>query len=260
MSNANTNTNTETAISSIIEDIESSTKFTEQISAGLKALDALLQLLVPCIADDKDCRLQHFKTLQDNFEYNLTSLLLNAYKSLEDSPAPDKEASLLLCNRLLQGLLLIHPPSRKLFSRKDNMNLILHFIQTPTNRSSIAVQISFISTLIHILLKNLNNFRTFESCHGCSIVIEKLNLLALTEPEAATPDSASTTHTKKKDQQVLNFKLIEFLIFYLVDENEVNFDYNVEPKLSVSAKTDLFRDLFPEIDSLVENLNDLKNL
>ncbi|CAK7890896.1 hypothetical protein CAAN3_01S02652 [[Candida] anglica] len=246
---------------------------------GIEQLDKLLGSLVPYLQKqqkvgstiDPESPLVRFIALQDSFEYNVTSSLLQIYKTLskqeQSSNNPETTQILLTCNRLLQGLLLIHPPSRKLFSRKENMKLILHFIneqeQSENQSTSFNVIISFISTLVHILLKNLNNFRTFESCDGCPIVIQKLNLQELSSPNKKATVGGVMSSNLIKNQQDLNFKLIEFLLFYLVDENEVNFDYSTissAKKLSVTEKAELFRDVFPGIDALVENLDDLKNL
>ncbi|CAH2354700.1 hypothetical protein CLIB1423_18S01728 [[Candida] railenensis] len=287
----------ESKITHVIENLEASSDSNGCLSQanrnGLDSLGALLKELIPYINDNsvsEKSPLSSFVALQDSFQYNLTASLLNVYK-VSAPGSPGSENHILKANTLLQGLLLLHPASRKLFSRRENMNLILSPLRK-ANNPSINLSISLISTLVHILLKNLGNFRMFEKCGGCTTVIEHLNLLALeqqneqqhqrisdgsaspaTQHDDDNPISNSTTlsfHTamsnetiklRASQQQDLNFKLIEFLIFYLVDEKEVNFDDDTSAsKLSIGSKTDLFRDQFPEIDSLVENLNELKNV
>ena len=291
----------EAKITHVIENFEAASDSNGRLSQanrnGLDSLEALLRELIPYINDNsvsEKSPLSSFIALQDSFQYNLTALLLNIYR-VSAPGSPGLESQILKANTLLQGLLLLHPASRKLFSRRENMNLILVPLRK-ANDPSINLSISLISTLVHILLKNLGNFRMFEKCGGCTTVIEHLNLLALEQQNeqqqqqqqqqqqglssgiAAQNDddnpisnlttlsfhtamSNDTIKLKASQQQDLNFKLIEFLIFYLVDEKEVNFDDDTNAsQLSIALKTDLFRNQFPEIDLLVENLNELKNV
>ena len=222
---------------------------------GIEALHKLLEELAPALLGNSG-KLTEFQALQDQYEYNIVNLLLSTYKQLKSNDATDTEnvsnqENILLMNKLLQGLLLIHPNSRKIFSKKDNMMLMISFIQNSGNETPTVV-ISFISTLVHILLKNLDNFRAFEKCGGCAAIIKHFNLQAL-----------QTTANTNPKQQELNFKIIEFLLFYFVDENEVSFDHSTTPfakKLSIDDKASFFREKFPGIDGLIINLNDLKSL
>ncbi|ODV80505.1 cell division control 14, SIN component [Suhomyces tanzawaensis NRRL Y-17324] len=245
-----------------IVDLLDSTELTDVVH-GIDQLDLLLSQLLPQIVamhkrgtvtstnsgipDSKS--LATFVALQDNFQYNLAHYLINFYKFLAKDPREVDPKAILTCNRLLQGLLLIHPSLRKLFSRLSNMRLLLVLVDQGT--FSIQITISFISTLIHILLKDLKNFRIFEDNGGCSILIRKFKLASFDE----LPKSNS--NIKVYTQQNLNFKIIEFLIFYLVDET--NFKSTITPK-TVAEKSALFKADFPEIDSLIENLNELNNL
>lgn len=189
--------------------------------------------------------LKLFLKLQDNFQFNIASHLLNYYKHVQEI-----DDDILTCNRLLQGLLLIHPASRKLFNRDLNMKLMIGFLDD--DRLFIRVTISFISTIIHILLKDLRNFRVFEANNGCSLLIRKFNLSSFDPKTSLNSSSAEGTLT----QQNLNFKIIEFLIFYMIEEDMIP----NEVTKSIAEKSALFRDDFPEIDSLVENLSELKDL
>lgn len=199
---------------------------------GITKLDQLLFQLLPQITNKAPATsLPQFIQLQDSFEYNIALYLIKYYKDVHS----DEET--LTSNRLLQGLLLIHPKSRAIFHRGANMKLILLLLE---NTNSLKLEISFISTLIHILLKDLKNFRVFEQQNGCSILIRKFNLNLLEET------------TKVKTTQNLNYKIIEFLIFYLVDEGDLDGD-----RKSISDKSGLFKEDFPEIDDLIDNLNEL---
>lgn len=305
---------------SIIDCLEDES--TARIRVGLDDLDELLQQLVPYIRawrqnpnGIKHPKLVQFESLQDLFESNITNALLLVYnyllRHLDDASTPLRVyfPMILTANRLLQGILLIHPNSRNIISRAKNMKLILSFLQLPhdssgqedifneedgnhtdedddhnnknkernhnrkisgssshsngnTNSISIEVSISFISLLIHILLKNLQNFRVFEDNDGCAIVIRKLELT--TSISDTQPTSSPSLPNKIFNQQDLNFKIIEFLVFYLIDETEIfphqNNTHNKLKIRSLKEKAEFFRPEFLGIDDLIEHLNHLKNL
>ncbi|KAK6465289.1 cell division protein Cdc14 [Scheffersomyces coipomensis] len=252
---------------SIIEIIESlDSNKVEEVSFGINNLDYLLGQLLPEIVSHYETsttlKLQSnrvsntsqqlnkssFISLQDNFQFNLASHLINYYKIINEDNSKIDVATALLCNRLLQGLLIIHPNSRMLFHRPSNMKLILQLLET----SDITFSISLISTLIHILLKDFKNFRVFESCNGCSVIIKRFKLSSFD----INKKQQTTTKHKVDTQQDLNFKIIEFLLFYFIDETKINpQDYK-----TLDQKSNFFRIDFPDIDNLIESLNELNDL
>lgn len=247
----------EDTILEIIDHLDST--HIDDLIQGIVKLDEVLSLLLPYITASRknpqvprNVKLANFISLQDNFQYNIPSHLIQFYKVIWDDIGRVDINIILTCNRLLQGLLLLHPESRKIFNRLNNMNTMLNFVRITDGGDDkphlpIEVTISFISTLIHILLKDLTNFRVFEENNGCSIVIKKLQLSSFPPHKDSQPSK----------QQELNFKVIEFLIFYLIDENEIT---STSKRRTTQEKSELFRPDFPEIDSLVESLNDLKNI
>ena len=105
---------------------------------------------------------------------------------------------------LLQGTLLLHPPSRSLFAREDYMNLLLDLLDA-SNPAHIQSQALLV--LVTALLDCPTNTRTFESIDG---------LLTVT--------SLSKSRTTSKD---VKMRTLEFLYFYLMAETP--------PKKSSSA-------------------------
>lgn len=211
----------------------------DTVSRGVDQLDELLYQLLPAIKQYHHQQQQNetidaFIKLQDNFQYNLAGYLLNYYRLQDD-------AIIIKCNQCLQGLLLLHKPSKKLFHRKSNLQLIIRTLQ---NGSNIDTIISTITTIIHILLKDLTNFRNFEDLNGCSIIIKYLNFDKMIEPR------------QDLQEQKLNFKIIEFLIFYLIDETNM---VNLGPTKSIEEKSNLFKHEFPEIDQLIKSLRELNH-
>lgn len=95
----------------------------------------------------------------------------------------------------LQGILLLHPPSRTIFSREIYMNLLLDLLD-PFNCP--AIQSSTLLVLVTTLLAHPHNARAFERIDG---------LLTIT----SLFKSPNTTQSVK-------LKLIEFLYFYLMPE------------------------------------------
>lgn len=235
----------------------------DSIESGIILLEAFLADLVPEIVYTRNntdasqsSNLTKFIEIQNNFQFNLASYLLGYYKVINRDISKMNVMIFTACNRLLQGLLLLHQDSRNLFNRDFNMLLILGILALPNEATDaslemstvpIEITVSLISTLIHILLKNLKNFRTFENNNGCSILIEKLQL----------PSFMQGLSLPSPKQQELNFKIVEFLIFYMFDETDLP---STLPKYTIKAKCNLFRPYFPGIDALVENMDDLKRL
>lgn len=96
---------------------------------------------------------------------------------------------------LIQGTLLLHPPSRSLFAREIHMNLLLDLLD-PTNCP--AVQSATLLTLVTALLDHPANTRTFEELDGLLTVTSLFKLRATSRE--------------------VKLKLVEFLYFYLMPE------------------------------------------
>ncbi|KAK6457993.1 cell division protein Cdc14 [Scheffersomyces xylosifermentans] len=261
----------EDSIADLIDLLDSSNL--KEIQSALNSLDVLLSQLLPEIvkfhkassaptptnnnSSHPPGKLSTFIVLQDNFQYNIASHLINFYKYVLANNTNVDEESLLTCNRLLQGLLLLHPNSRNIFNRTKNMKVILDILEA-SDEIGFEATISVISTLIHILLKDFRNFRKFEENNGCSILIKSFKLSSFDMSRKSNSKDTKKTY----NQQDLNFKIIEFLIFYLIDETTIANATNdaSTPLKSIKQKSDLFKSDFPDIDSLIENLNELKEL
>ena len=205
-------------------------------------------------------QLIQFQISQDNFQYNLIQYLLPIYDkyklSLNDY---------LLSNQIIQGILLIHPNSKRIFNiNQHNMKIILDLLDGCNNKDTtndnIKLSISLISTLIHVLLKNYDNYRIFENLNGCSILIKhfKLSSFENINDQNNTNTNTNSNNNNNEDEELnnnLNFKIIEFLMLYLSEEID-----NSGGGKSIQEKSQFFINDFPEIDSLIENLNQLNNL
>lgn len=99
---------------------------------------------------------------------------------------------------LIQGVLLLHPPSRTLFAREIYMNLLLDLLD-PINCP--AIQSATLLTLVTALLDNPANTRTFEELDG---------LLTVT-----------SLFKQRGTSREVKFKLVEFLYFYLMPETPI---------------------------------------
>lgn len=235
----------EATLNKIIQNLEG--QLWDNVCNGVAELDTFIALIVPQVSmtrstQTKHPSLAHFVALQDSFQYNLASRLLGVYRMANSQPVSlDEMLELLqMTNRLLQGLLLIHPESRRLFSTPSNMNCVLQYVSRTDLPTPLIVL--FVSTLIHILLKSSQNMRQFENLQGCTAIIQHLHLLSLT--------AAPQDHLQ---QEEVNFKTIEFLLFYFIDESPLAL-----PRRTTAEKIELFRPGFPEIDVLVRNLDDLR--
>ncbi|OQD78324.1 hypothetical protein PENDEC_c001G06743 [Penicillium decumbens] len=99
---------------------------------------------------------------------------------------------------LIQGALLLHPPSRTLFAREIYMNLLLDLLD-PINCP--AIQSATLLTLVTALLDCPANTRTFEDLDG---------LLTIT-----------SLFKQRGTSREVKLKLVEFLYFYLMPETPI---------------------------------------
>ncbi|KAF2490075.1 cell division control protein 14 [Lophium mytilinum] len=146
------------------------------------------------LADDLAFR--EFFRIQDGFEWNVATRIVACLERLLGmSTSGQNDLLILSALSNLQGILLLHPPSRTIFSRELYMNLLLDLLD-PFNCP--AIQSSSLLVLVTALISTPRNTRTFESIDG---------LLTIT----------SLFKSRDTAQQV-KLKLLEFLYFYLMPE------------------------------------------
>ncbi|KAK4201651.1 putative cell division control protein 14 [Triangularia verruculosa] len=143
-----------------------------------------------------DPAFREFFKLQEGFEWNVAQRLLTTLDWLVVRGG-DGSYDMLIVNALdlIQGVLLLHPPSRVLFQRSVHMNLLLDLLE-PINCP--AIQCATIITLVVALLDMPQNVRVFEALDG---------LLTIT----------SLFKSRETGREV-KFRLTEFLYFYLTPE------------------------------------------
>lgn len=144
----------------------------------------------------EDPAFREFFRLQDGFEWNVATRLVACLERLLGM-ASNGQNDLLILSALsnLQGLLLLHPPSRTIFGREIYMNLLLDLLD-PYNCP--AIQCSTLLVLVTALLATPQNTRTFEAIDG---------LLTIT-----------SLFKSRSTAQNVKLKLLEFLYFYLMPE------------------------------------------
>lgn len=86
-----------------------------------------------------DAAFREFFKLQDGFQWNIATRLIQTLDRLL-AKSDDGSMDLLMLSALdsLQGTLLLHPPSRLLFSREQSMNVSLHFTRLRRRRQASA--------------------------------------------------------------------------------------------------------------------------
>ncbi|RPA85528.1 cell division control 14, SIN component [Ascobolus immersus RN42] len=140
-----------------------------------------------------------FVKLQSGFEWNVTTRLLSCLERLSSRPGNDNQTNALLlsCLELIQGMLLIHRPSRHLFARDIHMRTLLDLLDVGTCPQ---VQCTTILTLVCAMLESPENTRTFEAQDGLATI---------------------TYLFKRRDtDQEVKLKALELLYFYLMPEEE----------------------------------------
>lgn len=172
-----------------------------------------------------DAAFREFFKLQDGFQWNIATRLIQTLDKLY-AKSDDGSLDLLMLSALdsLQGVLLLHPPSRTLFSRTQSMNVrrtyfpptppcISASLQRPLTLASAAAQLlldllepincpaiqsATLLVLVVALLETPANTRTFEQLDGLLTV--------------------SSIFKSRSTARDVKFKTMEFLYFYLMPE------------------------------------------
>ncbi|OJJ49931.1 hypothetical protein ASPZODRAFT_128509 [Penicilliopsis zonata CBS 506.65] len=143
-----------------------------------------------------DPAFREFFKLQEGFQWNVAMRLITCLDNLLGRGSNGANDLLIISTLdLIQGVLLLHPPSRSLFSREVYMNLLLDLLD-PINCP--AVQSTTLLVLVTALLDNPANTRTFEALDG---------LLTVT-----------SLFKQRATSREVKLKLVEFLYFYLMPE------------------------------------------
>ncbi|KAK4922718.1 hypothetical protein LTR66_016582, partial [Elasticomyces elasticus] len=139
---------------------------------------------------------REFFNLQQGFQWNVTIRLIKCLERLLGKESNGTNDLLVIqCLELIQGILLLHPPSRDLFAREVYMNLFLDLLDPS---SCPAIQSATLLALVTSLLDYPQHTRTFESLDGLLVITSLFK-------------SRSTSREVK-------MKLVEFLYFYLMPE------------------------------------------
>ncbi|KAF1943751.1 cell division control protein 14 [Clathrospora elynae] len=146
----------------------------------------------------EDLAFREFFRLQEGFEWNVVTRVADCLdRLLGMGSSKDGQNDILILSALsnIQGLLLLHPPSRIIFGREVYMNLLLDLLD-PYNCP--AIQSQALLVLVTALLATPQNTRIFEHMDGL------LTVTSLFKDEETT--------------QNVKVKLLEFLYFYLMPE------------------------------------------
>ncbi|KAI4629342.1 uncharacterized protein J4E87_003606 [Alternaria ethzedia] len=145
-----------------------------------------------------DLAFREFFRLQEGFEWNVVTRVADCLdRLLGMGSSKDGQNDILILSSLsnIQGLLLLHPPSRIIFGREVYMNVLLDLLD-PYNCP--AIQSQALLVLVTALLATPQNTRVFEHMDGL------LTVTSLFKDEETT--------------QNVKVKLLEFLYFYLMPE------------------------------------------
>ncbi|PWY77503.1 cell division control 14, SIN component [Aspergillus heteromorphus CBS 117.55] len=143
-----------------------------------------------------DPAFREFFKLQEGFQWNVAMRLVTCLEHLLGRGSNGTNDLLIVSTLdLIQGVLLLHPPSRTLFAREIYMNLLLDLLD-PINCP--AIQSATLLTLVTALLDHPANTRTFEELDG---------LLTVT-----------SLFKQRATSREVKLKLVEFLYFYLMPE------------------------------------------
>lgn len=155
----------------------------------------------------QDPAYREFFKLQQSFQWNVCMRLISCLERLLGKESNGTNDLLVIQTlELIQGVLLLHSPSRDLFAREIYMNLFLDLLD-PQNCP--AIQSATLLTLVTSLLDHPVNTRTFETLDGLLVV--------------------TFLFKSRATSREVKMKLVEFLYFYLMPETAP------APKLTTSA-------------------------
>lgn len=139
-------------------------------------------------------RYREFYKIQDTFGYNISSRLVDTLRNVLRKPDYDHRIVVRIADAI-QGLCLLHYPSRMVFNEKRNMKL---FISLLTLETKPEVQKAVIDTLVAVMVREVRNIRRFEELEG-------------------VPKICALFKNKETTKEV-KLRILEFLFFYLIPE------------------------------------------
>ncbi|ORY76338.1 cell division protein Cdc14 [Protomyces lactucae-debilis] len=177
---------------------------------GLDAIERLFALVTlragvphtfPGPIDEAYCS---FTAVQDGFQGNVAGHLCHLLRRLlQEEPASRENATLIddMTRQvliLLQGSVLLHPPSQALFARPANLHLLLNLVTLES--TSVETTIAALTTLVCCLVDRPASLRVFEGCGGLASLCDAFK-------------AEKTPHKVK-------IKMLEFFYFYLIREQQ----------------------------------------
>lgn len=163
------------------------------------------------VPNEDDELFGEFIQLQKTFDLNICNAMVyclsqfNLKTNNRNNIYPQE--FIVLVNRILQGVLLLHPPSRMIFYRDCNMKLLISYLIYFKYYDPV-VTCSIIQTIVCVLVRSVKNIRQFERFNGIKIICELFN--------------------QRKTRKEIKLKILEFLFFYLIPES--NSDYQNDGK------------------------------
>lgn len=181
--------------------------------------------------------MDQFLALQDSFAYNLTgrlALQLDWAVCSVDHTDETAVAAAVAMLRLIQGLCLIHRPSRLAFNNDDLMGKLIACIK----HTSPQIQTASINALVGIMVRQVENIRRFEALRGLKAVC----------------DTFKHRHTTKE----VKLSILEFLFFYLIPETHIVDKDRTIPRKTTAEKQLMLGKYLSNVDGLVRELETSK--
>lgn len=211
----------------------------EHMSTVCKQIQSLLLEVLGTGNDGRSLRkrinntqLDNFLSTQDSFAYNLCGRLAVALEQLGDQPeSDDRNKAIEETLFTIQGVCLVHRPSRLVFNTTNMLELLLGFCQVKND----SLQVVGITTLCAIMVRQVENIRRFEKLGGLKVVTDIFK-------------HRNTAFTVKR-------AILEFLFFYLVPETKFqNQDQYEVPRRTTAAKQIMLGKYLSNVDGLVREL------
>lgn len=182
---------------------------------------------------NKSKELAEFINLQDNFALNLTGRLVNMLDMLLKSARSEDSSSIsdaVAALRLVQGLCLVHRPSRLVFKNRKLLKILIDCL-----RHEVAeIQTAVIGTLVSVMVRQVEIIRLFEELGGIAVVCEIFK-------NRLTPKQ-------------VKLSILEFLFFYLIPETKRRGAQRAIPRKTTEEKQKVLGKYLSNVDGLVREL------
>lgn len=187
---------------------------------------------------EKRIKYEEFIELQDKVGYNITNQILillvrftkfDVTENENENENEETKEMIVLMLRILQGVLLIHPQSRKCFKGKYNIELLMNILNPRSEmKPTFLMIIECVLMLVSLFIRNAENLRNFEELGGIELICQ---LIKGEDEDLGGNEGGDKEGKDGLTWQNVRIKSLEFLFFYLIPEFEPELELELETEI-----------------------------